>query len=91
MGAVVFCDFWLVPRLGLRPFFAEAIGTSFHWAPGLTWFITLGVCTFLVTVSGVPIYFVSLPGWFVAAILYLMLSTWIQKNTRWAETMRGSS
>lgn len=91
MGAVVFCDFWLLPKLGLRRNFAEVTGGAFLWAPGLTWFITLGVCTLLVNVSGVPIYFVSLPGWFVAAVLYLGLSAWVQKHTRLAAAVPSAS
>ncbi len=82
MGAVVFVDFWLMPKFGLRSYFAEVSGTSFNWAAGLTWFVTLGVCTFLVLQGGVQLYFVSLPGWFVAAVLYLVLSRVYQKSVR---------
>jgi purine-cytosine permease-like protein len=74
MGAVVFVDFWLIRRLGMKPFYAEAAGSSFNWAAGLTWFATLGVCTWLVQSGKTQIYFVGLPGWFVAAVLYLLLS-----------------
>jgi len=80
MGSVVFMDFWVLPKLGLRSFYAEYIKTSFNWAAGLTWFLTLGTCVWLVKKSGVQIFFVSLPGWFVAAILYVMLSKFIQKS-----------
>ena len=70
MGAVIFVDFWLFPRLGLRSSFAEAKGIRFNWAAGLTWFITLAVCTWLVQTGRTQIFFVSLPGWFIAAGLY---------------------
>jgi purine-cytosine permease-like protein len=80
MGAVVFLDFWLFPKLGLRPNFAEASGTQFNWAAGITWFITIGVCTWLVLKGGVQIFFVSLPGWFIAAILYILLSKICQRK-----------
>jgi len=81
MGAVVFVDFWLLKKLGLRPFYAEAIGDDFNWAAGLTWFATLGVCTWLVMSGWTQIFFVSLPGWFVAAALYIVLSKIYQKKT----------
>jgi len=80
MGAVVFVDFWLLPRLGLRGDYAAATGAPFNWAAGLTWFSTVGVCTWLVVAGGVQIYFVSLPGWFVAALLYLGLSQLYQRR-----------
>jgi purine-cytosine permease-like protein len=81
MGAVIFVDFWLLERLGLRRNYAEATGATFNWAAGLAWFLTMGVCTALVQFAGVQIYFVSLPGWFVTAILYVVLSKCWQKRT----------
>jgi purine-cytosine permease-like protein len=80
MGAVIFVDFWLLPRLGLRCNYAETAGIGFHWAAGLAWFLTVAVCIWLVLLGGVQIYFVSLPGWFVAALLYLALSTFYQRK-----------
>ncbi|MFA6562304.1 MAG: hypothetical protein WCV00_10400 [Verrucomicrobiia bacterium] len=82
MGAVIFVDFWVLPRLGLRSNFAEATGRSVNWAAGLAWLLTMAVCTALVQFAGVQIYFVSLPGWFVAAILYVALSHVFQKRTQ---------
>jgi purine-cytosine permease-like protein len=81
MGAVIFVDFWVLRRVGLRPYFAEVAGLSVNWAAGLAWFITLAVCTVLVLKGGVQIFFVSLPGWFVAALLYLGLSFVVQRRS----------
>ncbi len=81
MGAVIFVDFWVLPRLGLRRNFAEATGRPINWAAGLAWLLTMAVCTALVQFAGVQIYFVSLPGWFVTAILYVALSRVVQKRT----------
>ena len=80
MGAVVFLDFWLIGKMGMRNNYAEAAGIQFNWAAGLTWFVTLGVCSWLVIRGGVQIYFVSLPGWFVAAFLYVLLSKIYQRK-----------
>jgi purine-cytosine permease-like protein len=79
MGAVIFVDFYVLDRLGLRSNYALLSGESFNWAAGLTWFITLAVCTALVKFGGIDLYFVSLPGWFVATILYIVLSKLYQK------------
>ena len=86
MGAIIFADFWLLPRLGLQSYYAEKSGQSFNWAAGLTWFITLGVCLALVS-SGIQIngfepfqiWFVALPGWFVATAIYISLCKVLQK------------
>jgi purine-cytosine permease-like protein len=79
LGAVLFVDFWLSKRLGFRPNYAELSGTEFNWAAGLTWFVTLAGCVLLVLKGGVQLYFVSLPGWFLAAALYVTLSRLLQR------------
>lgn len=80
MGAVIFVDFWLIEKLGLRSNYAQISGRQFNWAAGLAWFITLAVCGWLVLSGRMQIYFVSLPGWFMTAILYIVLSFAYQKK-----------
>lgn len=81
MGAVIFCDFWLMRRLGLTPYFAESVGSRFNWAAAIAWVVTLGVCVSLVIKGVVGLYFVSLPGWFVAAALYMIFSVLVQRRS----------
>jgi purine-cytosine permease-like protein len=78
MGAVIFMDFWLLPRLGLRSNFAAATGCQFNWAAGLAWLLTIAVCTGLVLTGSTQIFFVSLPGWFVTSLLYVGLARALQ-------------
>jgi len=87
MGAVIFVDFWLSRRLGLANNYAERAGIKFNWAAGIAWLATVGICIALVfsniEIGGVhpfEIYFVSLPGWFVAATLYVVVSAVYQNN-----------
>ena len=83
MGAVVFVDFWLMPRLGLRSSYAELSGHSFNWAAGAAWVLTLAACLGAVFYIGRwSLWFVSLPGWFIAAVLYIVLSKFYQKSIR---------
>ncbi len=108
MGAVIFVDFWLIRKFGLRSNYAEHSAKAFNWAAGLAWLITLTVCTVLVQWSAVvdwlaahrllmlspermqwlkdtftiEIFFVSLPGWFMTAILYVLISAVYQKKIR---------
>jgi purine-cytosine permease-like protein len=81
MGAVIFMDFWVLPKLGLQSNFAAAVGSQFNWAAGLAWFLTIGVCTGLVLTGRAQIFFVSLPGWFVTSVLYVLLSKLLQNRT----------
>ena len=82
MGAVIFVDFWLIKKFGLQSSYAELSGKSFNWAAGLAWLVTLAVCGWLVKTGRIQIYFVSLPGWFVTAVLYVALSVFYQKKIR---------
>lgn len=79
MGAVIFADYYLLPRMGLRAFYAEARGIAFNPAAGAAWIVTMLLCWCLVVFGGVQIYFVSLPGWFIALALYLIISKLYQK------------
>lgn len=80
MGAVIFMDFWVLPRLGLQPNYAEGAGLRLNWAAGLAWALAVGVCVALVFGGQVQIFFAALPGWFIAAALYLGLSKWFQAS-----------
>lgn len=80
MGAVIFVDYWLIRKFGLKSSYAELSGRTFNWAAGLAWGVTLVTAFILVKYAGIQIFFVSLPGWFVAAILYIVLSKFYQKN-----------
>jgi len=82
MGAVVLVDFWLIRKFGLQSNYAEWSGKTFNWAAGLTWLVTLSVCCALVWFAGIEIFFVGLPGWFIAAALYLVLSKIYQRKVR---------
>ncbi|MHC4735829.1 MAG: hypothetical protein ACYTDW_15440 [Planctomycetota bacterium] len=86
MGAVIFVDFWLIRKFGLQSYYAELSGKTFNWAAGLAWLVTLAIAWVLVKFAGVQIFFVSLPGWFVAALLYIVLSKIYQKKLRPVET-----
>ena len=82
MGAVIFVDFWLIKKFGLQSSYAEASKTIFNWAACLAWVVTVGVCVWLFKAGILEIYFVSLPGWFMAAILYIVTSKFYQKKIR---------
>ena len=82
MGAVIFADFWILPKLGLKQYYAEHRSLKINWAAAIAWIATLVICVALVK-SGKPqfqIFFVSLPGWFIACAIYIGLSKLQQKG-----------
>ncbi len=80
MGAVIFIDFYVLPRMGLKDNFATKEGLRFYWAPAFTWFTTLALCLLLNMSAGVDIFFLGLPGWFLAALLYIGASRFLQQR-----------
>jgi len=80
MGAVVVVDYYLLKRFGLTSDFAEHSSMSFNMAAGGAWIIALATCALLNTLAGVQIYFLALPGWLTAGLLYLVLSAYVQRN-----------
>ncbi|MBN2164602.1 MAG: hypothetical protein JXR25_00220 [Pontiellaceae bacterium] len=82
MGAVVFTDFWIFPKLGLKQYYAEHRSIKINWAAGIAWLATMAICYSLVK-TGNPIFqkfFVALPGWFIASGLYIGISKLQQKG-----------
>lgn len=80
MGAVIFLDVIVFPKMNLKSNFADIAGLQFYWSAGLTWFVTLLLCLFMNLYLGIEIFFLGLPGWFIAAILYMGLSIYYQKR-----------
>jgi purine-cytosine permease-like protein len=80
VGAVVFIDVYVLERLGLKRNYAELTSTSFNWSVGITWLVTLVLCLSLNLAVGVEIFFLGLPGWFIAVIIYLICSKIFQNG-----------
>jgi len=77
MGAVIVADYWLLPRLGLKSQYAGARSIGFSWPALIAWLGTL-VAAFALPYE---IFFIALPGWFIAVILFVVLSAIQQKRS----------
>jgi purine-cytosine permease-like protein len=91
MGAVIFADFWLVPRLGLRPLYAEWRALVFSWPTALAWVGTLAACWVLYDVFELDLFFLGLPGWFIAVGLYLAGAYTQQRRAEPAPTVEPAT
>lgn len=80
MGAIIFIDYWIFPKLGLQSNLASIRKMGWNWAAALTWFLTLGTCLVINQFMGIEIFFLGLPGWFIAVFLYIVLSFIVQRN-----------
>ncbi|WP_328716783.1 hypothetical protein VO226_16180 [Halomonas elongata] len=95
IGAVIVIDYWLLPKLGLKSFYAEYAGHRLTIPALGTWLVTLAICLMLVRLADIEIFFVALPGWFIAAALFTGLSYLAQRHRTEAvmttATVPGSS
>jgi purine-cytosine permease-like protein len=80
MGAVVFADFWILPRMGLKPWWAERSGSRLHPGAALAWVGTLLVSLLVVKSGGLQIFFASIPAWALALVLYVASSAFLQRR-----------
>ncbi len=74
MGAVIFADFYFADKMGFRSEGALNSKSDFSWPALLSWVLTLGFCLALNFSYGVEIFFLGLPGWFVAVAIFVILS-----------------
>jgi hypothetical protein len=72
IGAIVFVEHWLFPRLGLRRYWAQQRGRLVNGPALVTWLATLAACWGMGYLD-VHLNFRWLPGWFIAAFLYVGL------------------
>ncbi len=80
MGAVIFIDFYIIPKLGLQTNYAEKLNIKINWAAGMAWLVTLASGLILNVYFGIEVFFLGLPGWFIAAGIFIILSMLIQRK-----------
>ena len=78
MGAVILMDVYIIPRIGLKSNFAETYGVSVNYAAASAWIFTLLFSLLLNQYFKIEVFFLGLPGWFIAALIYIILSKFFQ-------------
>lgn len=74
MGAVIFADFYFSKKMGFQSEAALNSKSAFSIPALLSWVLTLVFCLGLNFFYGVEIFFLGLPGWFVAIAIFIVLS-----------------
>jgi hypothetical protein len=80
MGALIIVDTYILPKIGLKSCYSEVFNKT-NISAILSWSLTLSLCLFINLYFGLEIFFLGLPGWFIAAIIYLLGSIYFQKFT----------
>jgi purine-cytosine permease-like protein len=81
MGAIIIMDVYLLPKVNLQSNYAEFYNSSFNQAAMLTWIFTLFLCMVINLYFGIEIFFLGLPGFFIASVLYIVTSSHFQRQT----------
>jgi purine-cytosine permease-like protein len=80
MGAVIFADHYFMRKLGMADFYAERAGLRSWWPPMAAWGLALVACVMMNAFLDVQVFFLGLPGWLAAGVLYLVMSRMAQKR-----------
>ena len=78
MGAVIFVDFYLMKRFGLRDEYATHNGTQINIAVMVAWLLPVSVGLYLIFQQGIFAAYAVIPCWFACGVLYLVLSKFTQ-------------
>jgi cytosine permease len=83
LGAFIFIDIWLFPKIGLLPNLAEKTGSMISWPAAAAWILaTMFSIVAWVYKDYDPVFpiFLVLPEWIVSVALYIILS-FVQQKT----------
>jgi NCS1 family nucleobase:cation symporter-1 len=78
MGAVIFVDFYLIKKFGLRDEYASHSGSSINVAVMIAWLLPVIVGLYLIFMHGLFAAYAVIPCWVACGVLYLVLSKFTQ-------------
>lgn len=81
MGAVVFVDFYLMKKFGLRDEDAAHSGSQVNVAVLIAWLLPVAAGLYLIFGHGIFAAYAVIPCWVACGVLYLMLSKLTQKTS----------
>ena len=79
MGAVIFVDYWLMKKLGLRDEYAHQSGSSINVAVLVAWLLPVAVGLYLIFYHGLFAAYAVIPCWIACGIIYLAMSKILQR------------
>ncbi|GAB5562314.1 MAG: hypothetical protein SynsKO_39610 [Synoicihabitans sp.] len=74
IGAIIFADVFLAPRMGLPSEPAKRAGIAFSWNVLIAWVVPVSIALYIHFTQGVPAHFLPLPSWIACGALYLVLT-----------------
>ncbi|WP_075350424.1 purine-cytosine permease family protein [Algoriphagus marinus] len=82
MGAVIFADFYFSKRFGFQAEQALTNKSNFSLPAFVAWVLTLVICLGLNQFYGIEVFFLGLPGWFIAVFIFIGLSKFYYSSVK---------
>ena len=74
VGAIIVTEHWIFPRIGFTRYWSKYKGNTTNWAAVITWLVSLAVSYFLETSGTLHLFFILIPIWIFATVLYIVLA-----------------
>jgi len=75
VGAIVFVEHWIFPKLGWTQFWASRKGLTVSWPALLSWAVAIAVALIAERTGLVHLFFLFIPVWVLTAVLYLLFAS----------------
>jgi len=86
IGAVIVTEHWIFPRIGYTRYWSKYRGNSMNIPAVATWFVSLGLAFYLETSGTLHLFFLLIPIWIFATVLYIALAGTMGAKETYAES-----
>jgi len=74
VGAIVFVEHWIFPRIGFTQFWASRKGLTVSWPALVAWLGSVALAVVAWQSGWIHLFFLALPVWVLAAVVYTALA-----------------
>ena len=85
IGAVIVTEHWIFPRIGFTRYWSHYRNNTMNVAAVLTWLVSLGLAFYLETSGTLHLFFLLIPIWIFATLLYIALASAMGARGTYAE------
>jgi len=75
VGAIVFVEHWVFPKIGLTQFWVSRKGQTFSWPALAAWVIAIAAALVLEKTGTLHLFFLFVPVWALTAVLYIVFAS----------------
>ncbi|WP_086452207.1 hypothetical protein [Marivivens niveibacter] len=83
VGAIVIAEHYLLPKLGMTRYWSRYLGQPLNPAALLTWGVALAFAVLMITTGAMSFYFIFLPEYVIALILYPFAASLMGARDTW--------